>query len=195
MAEDLLGNGAIKFAQIHLVPSLFGALSVHTIAICRRDHVRQQLAENKARQCLLALSELAKSWPVKIWIAEAFVDLMERLTGQVSSGGSIVSVSTKTASSCSNHLTQRATTPPAASAGNTTGASVVLEKLDQPDLHTSGVLPQTAGTTAYSDPFWGGYADNNAFDIDFLLHTSLGPVLSAPFSGQGGTEGGNTLGL
>ncbi|KAK0640528.1 Acetamidase regulatory protein [Lasiodiplodia hormozganensis] len=194
MAEDLLGNGTIKFAQIHLVPSLFGALSVHTIAICRRDHVRQQLAENKARQCLLALSELAKSWPVKIWIAEAFVDLMERLTGQVSSGGSIVSVSTKTASTCSNHLTQRATTPQAASAGNTTGASVVLEELDQPDLHTSGVLPQTAGT-AFSDPFWDGYADNNTFDIDFLLHTSLEPVLSAPFSGQDGTEGGNTLGL
>lgn len=97
MAEDLLASDMIKFAQIHLVPALFGALSIHTIVICRKDHIRQKLAENKSRQCLLALSELAKSWPARIWIANAFVDLMKRLTGQMSSGGSIVSVSTRIA--------------------------------------------------------------------------------------------------
>lgn len=119
---------------------------------------------------------------------------MERLTGQVSSGGSIVSVSSRTASSCSHHVPQRATTPQPAAAGNTTSASAVLGELDQPDLHAPGVVPQAAGTT-FSDPFWGGYADNNTFDIDFLLHTSLEPVLSAPFGEQDGAEGANTLGL
>jgi hypothetical protein len=49
--------------------------------ILRNDSVRAQLAENKARQCMLALSELSKSWPVGGWILQLFINLFKRLTG------------------------------------------------------------------------------------------------------------------
>ncbi|KAL4913061.1 fungal-specific transcription factor domain-containing protein [Aspergillus aurantiobrunneus] len=93
LAEDLLATRMIDSGLIHLVPALFSALSVHTLVICRNDPVQRQLAENKSRQCMLALSVI-KSWPVRIWISKSFVNLMKRLTGQGSSlRGTIVNVS------------------------------------------------------------------------------------------------------
>lgn len=77
------------------VPALFGALSIHTIVICRNEPVHRQLAENKSRQCILALSEISRSYPVMIWITKSFVNLMTRMTGQAekSSSSAIVNVS------------------------------------------------------------------------------------------------------
>jgi hypothetical protein len=64
------------------VPALFAALSFHAIVIRRKDAIRGQLAENKSRQCMLALSELSKSWPVGGWILQLFNNLLNRLTGR-----------------------------------------------------------------------------------------------------------------
>ncbi|KAF5672789.1 cutinase transcription factor 1 alpha [Fusarium heterosporum] len=99
MTEDLLAVGAIRFSQMHIVPAVFGALSIHTLVICRKDPIRRQLAGNKSRQCILALSELAKHWPVGLWIMKFFVRLMRRLTGQGSalSAGPIVDVTSRIA--------------------------------------------------------------------------------------------------
>lgn len=116
-AEDLLVAGELKFTQLHMygpnslshhrlvltlssVPSLFGALSTHTLFICRGDSVRRQLAENKSRQCILALSELGKTWPVGMWIVKSFLSLMKRLIGQSpASGGPSLSVTSGLGSS------------------------------------------------------------------------------------------------
>ncbi|KXH31889.1 hypothetical protein CSIM01_02441 [Colletotrichum simmondsii] len=107
-AEDLLAAETIRSAQIHLVPTLFGALSIHTIVICRKDPIRRQLAENKSRQCLLALSQLSKSWPVRLWISKSFVSLMRRLTGQ----GSIVNVTSSIRASSNGSRSTAQTTEP-----------------------------------------------------------------------------------
>lgn len=64
------------------VPALFAALGMHAIVIRRKDTIRGQLAENRARQCMLAMSELAKCWPVAGWILHLFISVMSRLTGQ-----------------------------------------------------------------------------------------------------------------
>ncbi|KAL1989084.1 hypothetical protein VTN96DRAFT_5847 [Rasamsonia emersonii] len=82
IAEDLLAAGTLTYGQLHLVPALFAALSIHAIVIRRKDPIRRQLAENRSRQCMLALSELAKCWPVGGWILRLFINLMRRLTGQ-----------------------------------------------------------------------------------------------------------------
>ncbi|OAA59736.1 Transcription factor [Niveomyces insectorum RCEF 264] len=82
IVEDLLAAGTMRLAQLHLVPALFAALSIHTIVIQRSDGVQKQLAENRARQCILALGELAKGWPVAGWILRLFMNLMKTLTGQ-----------------------------------------------------------------------------------------------------------------
>ncbi|KXH64204.1 hypothetical protein CSAL01_03867 [Colletotrichum salicis] len=175
-AEDLLAAETIRSAQIHLVPTLFGALSIHTIVICRRDPIRRQLAENKSRQCLLALSQLSKSWPVRLWISKSFVSLMRRLTGQ----GSIVNVTS------SIHGPNYRTFAP----------QYVGEETNQTLLNsfhgTSEIGTETAGLSTaqpeappgqenfhqatdqmFYDTFWADYLDNT-FDVDLLIHSHSG---------------------
>ncbi|CAK7204038.1 hypothetical protein SEUCBS139899_006789 [Sporothrix eucalyptigena] len=82
IVEDLLAAGTMRLAQLHLVPALFAALSIHTVVIQRSDGVQKQLAENRARQCILAFGELAKGWPVAGWILRMFINLMKKLTGE-----------------------------------------------------------------------------------------------------------------
>ncbi|RTE70314.1 hypothetical protein BHE90_015293 [Fusarium euwallaceae] len=84
IVEDLLAAGTLREGQLHVIPALFAALAIHAIVIRRRDPIRRQLAENRSRQCMLALSELSKSWPIGGWILRLFVSLMLRLTGRES---------------------------------------------------------------------------------------------------------------
>ncbi|KAB8255475.1 fungal-specific transcription factor domain-containing protein [Aspergillus pseudonomiae] len=203
LAEDLLGTGMIKEGLVHLVPALFSALSVHTIVICRKDPIRRQLAENKSRQCLLALSELASSWPVKIWIAKAFVNLLRRLTVQGSA--SIINVSSSIANNRSNvALSARsnssglhqAHSPKQAILENSNRNELMSQASyihgpQHRDLYPSGNLPQGADHIVYSS-FWASYLDNT-FDMDLLLHNSLGPTLAGPLDGLDAAEGANPL--
>ncbi|KAF9891373.1 hypothetical protein FE257_004229 [Aspergillus nanangensis] len=194
MAEDLLATGGIHSTHVHLVPALFGALSIHTLVICRKDPIHQQLAENKARQCILALSVLAKSWPVKIWIAKAHVNLMRRLTGQGgSSSGSIVDVSARISSTGSNIAAaevvemprlHRAVSPRGVVFGE--GTQLVPphqehERASRVDTRvhfpTPDHVPQAADQFVY-DSLTAGYLDN-IFDIDMFLRSGLGTPAGA----------------
>ncbi|KAL5439214.1 hypothetical protein PMIN07_007255 [Paraphaeosphaeria minitans] len=83
LAEDTLAAGMIDCGNVHAVLSLFGALAMQTIVICSPDNIQRQLAQNKSRQCLLAFGELAKHWPVSMWIGKSFIDLLTRLTDHV----------------------------------------------------------------------------------------------------------------
>ncbi|KAL2818511.1 fungal-specific transcription factor domain-containing protein [Aspergillus cavernicola] len=202
IAEDLLATGTIKLGQIHLIPALFGALSVHTMIICRKDPIRQKLAENKSRQCLLALSELSISWPVRIWFAKAFVNLMRRLTSR---GGSIVNVSSSIARTSSNLASQGQFSSFESHRGisldeispRTDGNNLLSDRLHawEPsaqsasfdDSHNAqSYSPQIADQVMY-DSFLAGYLDNT-FDPDLLLYSSLGPIL--PLSVGGSAETG-----
>ncbi|KAH7140346.1 fungal-specific transcription factor domain-containing protein [Dactylonectria estremocensis] len=78
-AEDLLANETIHCAHLHIVPSLFAALSIHTLAMGTTNTIQRQLAENKSRQCILALGELTKVWPVGMWVVKSFSNLLRRL--------------------------------------------------------------------------------------------------------------------
>ncbi|KAF6831229.1 cutinase transcription factor 1 alpha [Colletotrichum musicola] len=163
-AEDQLGVGAIRSSQIHLVPALFGALSIHTIVICRKDPIRRQLAENKSRQCLLALSELSKSWPVRIWISKSFVNLMTRLTDQGAAprGGAIVNVSSSIHNpNPSLHAIEEGQDTPTGIMDTDSGFAHTTQPQDfQPDGEFSHAL--------FYDNFWTSYLDN-AFDVDLLI--------------------------
>ncbi|KAL4815669.1 fungal-specific transcription factor domain-containing protein [Aspergillus spinulosporus] len=174
IAEDLLATETIWPGQIHLVPALFGALSVHTIVICRKDTVRQKLAENKSRQCLLALSELSKSWPVRIWFARAFANLMRRLTGR---GGSIVNVSSSIAG---NRRSLAAASSPAPCIDSNAASSDILgfsELSTQPAYFSfHHAHDQQIADQLMYDSFIAGYLDST-FDPDLLLYNSLEPLL------------------
>ncbi|KAI8237054.1 hypothetical protein K4K57_003269 [Colletotrichum sp. SAR 10_99] len=177
-AEDQLSADTIRYAQIHLVPALFGALSMHTIEICRKDSIRRQLAENKSRQCLLALGELSKSWPVRIWISKSFVSLMTRLTGQDSapSGGAIVRVSTSI-----HPASPGGQSPHETVNDNQSASGVGDEHRDTTSTLNNGSetrnfdpygIPQ-ANPHLFYDSFWTSYLDN-AFDVDLLIHPNSG---------------------
>ncbi|KAK1635037.1 fungal-specific transcription factor domain-containing protein [Colletotrichum phormii] len=175
-AEDLLAAETIRSAQIHLVPTLFGALSIHTIVICRKDPIRRQLAENKSRQCLLALSQLSKSWPVRLWISKSFVSLMRRLTGQ----GSIVNVTSSIhgpnyrtfAPQYAGEETNPAMLDSFHSTGEV-GTETAGLNTAQPEAPPGQESFHQATDQMFYDTFWADYLDNT-FDVDLLIHSHSG---------------------
>ncbi|EXK85256.1 hypothetical protein FOQG_10634 [Fusarium oxysporum f. sp. raphani 54005] len=182
MTEDLLAVGAMSKSQMHIVPAVFGALSIHTLVICRKDPIRRQLAGNKSRQCILALSELAKHWPVGLWIMRFFGNLMRRLTGQGSavSAGSIVDVTSRIANCNRNEdstLTEvsRATSQTLAENGgpftDATNAQVAGAVMETNDL-----FQQPADQFSF-DNFWA----EDTIDVDLLLQHGLCPLLPGNF--------------
>ncbi|KAH0420387.1 cutinase transcription factor 1 alpha [Colletotrichum camelliae] len=176
-AEDQLSADTIQYAQIHLVPALFGALSMHTIEICRKDSIRRQLAENKSRQCLLALGELSRSWPVRIWISKSFVSLMTRLTGQdsVPSGGAIVRVSSSIHPTSpvgqSFHETVNDTQSASGGGGHQDTTPTLNDGSQTRDFDPYDITQ--ANPHLFYDSFWTSYLDN-AFDVDLLIHPNSG---------------------
>jgi hypothetical protein len=52
---------------------------MHAVVLRKRGLVQHQAAESHARLCLIALSQLQKSWPVCGWILRLFVSLLKRI--------------------------------------------------------------------------------------------------------------------
>lgn len=154
--------------------------------ICQSDSVHRQLAENKSRQCMLALSVIAKSWPVRIWISKSFVNLMKRLTGQSSSlRGSIVNVSSTIVPS--NNMPQPAqiSTGPAMIENYHSPSS-----FEQSSYCTCNAGPQLGVHHAQDclwkapdqflhDSLWAGYLDN-LFGGDLFLRDLASPMQDVP---------------
>lgn len=57
---------------------------MHVYSICTSGTIGRELAENRARTCMLGLSSLQISWPVSGWILKLFLDIMERLKNKLS---------------------------------------------------------------------------------------------------------------
>ncbi|KAF5007707.1 hypothetical protein FDECE_5955 [Fusarium decemcellulare] len=192
MAEDLLAAGIMRISQIHLTPAVFGALSIHTMVICRKDPVRRQLAGNKSRQCILALSELAKTWPVGLWTMRFFVNLMGRLVGKggsVVTGGSIVNSGSRVGGDSVDDPGSSPHNPSAQArnhvhAGLGDGMNSGLEGDGSNNQPSVTIADQRGGEFVpdqfNSDSFWAGCLDGT-LDVDLLLHHGLGPLLPAPF--------------
>ncbi|KAH8700747.1 fungal-specific transcription factor domain-containing protein [Talaromyces proteolyticus] len=84
LMEDLLSAGMGRLCQIHTIPALFNALAMHVFSICMSGAIGRELAENRARTCMLGLRCLQESWPVSGWILKLWVDIMERLKAKLS---------------------------------------------------------------------------------------------------------------
>ncbi|CAG8251552.1 unnamed protein product [Penicillium salamii] len=79
ITEDILSLSMGRICQIHTIPALFNSLAMHVFTICTSHAIERQLAENRARTCMLGLMSLQESWPVSGWILRLFVYIMERL--------------------------------------------------------------------------------------------------------------------
>ncbi|QGI59557.1 hypothetical protein CEK26_001683 [Fusarium fujikuroi] len=185
--DETLGP-AFWATQLHMayhVPAVFGALSIHTLVICRKDPIRRQLAGNKSRQCILALSELAKHWPVGLWIMRFFGNLMRRLTGQGSavSAGSIVDVTSRIANCNRNEDSTLNTSAEVSRATSQTLAENGGSFTDATNAQVAGAVMETNDLFQQPadqfgfDNFWA----ENTIDVDLLLQHGLCPLLPGNF--------------
>lgn len=82
--EDLLSRSLVRYADIHLINSLFNTLSIHVVHIRRSKGTSRSVAEHRARLCLLALQELQKTWQVTVWLLQLrlFFQALDHATAQ-----------------------------------------------------------------------------------------------------------------
>ncbi|KAL7918465.1 fungal-specific transcription factor domain-containing protein [Trichoderma austrokoningii] len=101
--EDVLSTSFVRLSQIHTIPALFNSLSMHVFSLCTSGSVGRELAENRARTCMLGLNCLQESWPVSGWILKLFVDIIERLRRMLTNRSKSGELSRVTASPVPGH--------------------------------------------------------------------------------------------
>lgn len=62
---------------------------MHVYTICKARAMHRELAENRAKVCMLGLSVLRESWPVGGWVYQLFVSIMLRLQSRIHDEGHI----------------------------------------------------------------------------------------------------------
>lgn len=61
------------------ITALFNALAIHVYSICTSYAVDHDLAEMRAKVCMMGLASMQKSWPVGGWVLKLFDRIMEKL--------------------------------------------------------------------------------------------------------------------
>jgi hypothetical protein len=80
IVEDMLPDGNICHAQMHVITNLFNTLCIHVVHFRRSTGINRALAEHRAKLCLLGLQELQKTWEVTNWVLELFFHYLDRDT-------------------------------------------------------------------------------------------------------------------
>ncbi|OAP59574.1 hypothetical protein AYL99_06872 [Fonsecaea erecta] len=77
--EDLLSASLVRLCQVQTITALFNALAVHVYSICTSQAANHDLAEMRAKVCMLGLASMQESWPVGGWVLKLFDRIMQRL--------------------------------------------------------------------------------------------------------------------
>ena len=80
IVEDMLPEGNIGHAQMHVITNLFNTLCIHVVNFRRSAGINRTLAEHRAKLCLLGLQELQKTWEVTNWVLQLFFQYLDRET-------------------------------------------------------------------------------------------------------------------
>ncbi|KAI4642480.1 uncharacterized protein J4E78_010162 [Alternaria triticimaculans] len=80
IVEDMLPDGNIGHAQMHVITNLFNTLCIHVVNFRRSNGINRTLAEHRAKLCLLGLQELQKTWEVTNWVLQLFFQYLDRET-------------------------------------------------------------------------------------------------------------------
>ncbi|GAM86253.1 hypothetical protein ANO11243_042650 [Dothideomycetidae sp. 11243] len=78
LLEDLMSNGDISHAPLHLVTVIFNALCIHTLISSRNTGAAKSVAEHRARLCLMGLKELGTRWEMTEWTLQLFLQYLDR---------------------------------------------------------------------------------------------------------------------
>ncbi|OAG02231.1 uncharacterized protein CC84DRAFT_1126408 [Paraphaeosphaeria sporulosa] len=80
IVEDMLSEGTMGHAQIHVITNLFNTLCIHVAHLRRSNGITQTIAEHRAKLCLLGLQELQRTWEVTNWVLQLFFQYLDRTT-------------------------------------------------------------------------------------------------------------------
>ena len=72
----LLGLEILTIISLSIT-SLFNSLCIHTMDIRRSEKTARQVAEHRAKLCLLGLKELQKTWEVTNWVLQLFFQFLD----------------------------------------------------------------------------------------------------------------------
>ena len=78
--EDMLSDGNLRHAQVHVITNLFNTLCVHTVHLRQSTGTTKTVAESRANLCLLGLRELQKTWEVTNWVLQLFFQYLDHAT-------------------------------------------------------------------------------------------------------------------
>ncbi|KAJ5186103.1 hypothetical protein N7491_006026 [Penicillium cf. griseofulvum] len=80
--EDMLSENLVQHGSVHLITHTFSALCIHTIHFGRTKDTVRNLAEHRAKLCLLGLKELQKSWDLENWVLDLFFRCLDDRTAR-----------------------------------------------------------------------------------------------------------------
>jgi len=66
----------------HSITSFLAALCIHTIDLRRSTGIRRQLAEHRARICLMGLTEIQKYWKINDTVLDLFFQYLDKATAK-----------------------------------------------------------------------------------------------------------------
>lgn len=81
IVERVLASGRVMHCPIHIVPSLFAAMTIHAKSIRSNQSIHQELAFLRVRICMIALRKVKTSWPVGGWILLLFTKFIRNMQG------------------------------------------------------------------------------------------------------------------
>ncbi|KAF2014553.1 hypothetical protein BU24DRAFT_392656 [Aaosphaeria arxii CBS 175.79] len=80
--EDMLADGTMGHAQVHVITNLFNTLCIHVAHLRQSNGINRTIAEHRAKLCLLGLQEMQKTWELTNWILQLFFQYLDRSTAK-----------------------------------------------------------------------------------------------------------------
>ncbi|OQU97512.1 Fungal specific transcription factor domain-containing protein [Cladophialophora immunda] len=89
IVEELLSEGLLPRAQVHLIAVIFASFTIHIVSMEQSQGARRRVLQHKSKLCLLGLAEFRDYWPFVDWMYRLFSSLLHWLeVGDSSSSSS-----------------------------------------------------------------------------------------------------------
>ncbi|OAL28140.1 hypothetical protein AYO20_09559 [Fonsecaea nubica] len=91
IVEELLSEGLLPRAQVHLIAVIFASFTIHIVSMEQSQGARRRVLQHKSKLCLLGLAEFRDYWPFVDWMYRLFSSLLHWLEVGDSSNTSLSS--------------------------------------------------------------------------------------------------------
>ncbi|KAK5065313.1 hypothetical protein LTR84_001151 [Exophiala bonariae] len=79
LVEELLSEGLLPRAQVHLIAVIFASFTILVVSMEQGQGARRRVLQHKSKLCLLALAEFRDYWPFVDWMYRMFSNLLHWL--------------------------------------------------------------------------------------------------------------------